>query len=259
MEWLLEAGVFGSGFDLAEAARGAGHRVTRWDDAWGGPGGWVGPTPSEPVVFHGSLANAARIAQERPWRPGSWCDVAAFRCSTWYPRAARWLLNEDWRASSARDLVEAPPAWDAMFVRPDSPLKPFSGRVVRRAGLTLAALDFGFYFDDPALPVVVAPVRPVEREWRYVVVDGRVVAGSGYEADGRRPRPDDPGGAPWRFAAEVAEALEPPQAVYVLDVGLAAGALRLVELNPFSDADLYACDPAAVVRAVAAREPVLFL
>jgi hypothetical protein len=34
----------------------------------------------------------------------------------------------------------------------------------------------GFYFDDVRLPVVVAPVQPVEREWRYVVVDRSVVA-----------------------------------------------------------------------------------
>lgn len=78
-------------------------------------------------------------------------------------------------------------------------LKPFSGRVIERDRLSLAALDFGFYFDDPSLPVVVAPVRRVHREWRYVVADGRIVAGSAYAADGRRALPDEPTGEPWTF------------------------------------------------------------
>ena len=96
----------------------------------------------------------------------------------------------------------------------------------------------------------IAPVRSVEREWRYVVARGRVVAGSAYDASTRKARPDDPGGAPWRFANDVASALEPPEPVYVLDACESDGQLRLLELNPFSGADLYDCDTDAVVRAI---------
>lgn len=63
--------------------------------------------------------------------------------------------------------------------------------------------------------------------------------------------PDAPGGEPWAFAQSIASELRPPEAVYVLDVCEADGRLHLLELNPFSGADLYACDRAAVVRAVA--------
>lgn len=255
MRWVLEEGVFASGFSLRQAALDAGHHVTSWDDSWWLDGGWP-RLAEQAVVFHGSLGNAARIRRELPWQPGAFCDVSAFACSAWYPRAERWLLNRDWSYMTAQDLVANPPAADRVFVRPDSPLKPFSGRVLERDRIDLAALDFGFYYDDPALPVVVAPVRDVGREWRYVVIEGRVVAGSAYQADGRRALPDDPGGAAWRFASEVADAMERPEAVYVLDVCESDGALRLLELNPFSGADLYACDAAAVVEAVAASGPV---
>jgi hypothetical protein len=159
-------------------------------------------------------------------------------------------LNTDWDILPADQLVASPPDYDPIFVRPDSPLKPFSGRVLKREQLTLAALDFGFYFDDPALPVVVAPVRQVMREWRYVVVDGRLVAGSAYAADGRRALPDEPTGAPWSFAEKIASTMEAPEIVYVLDVCESDGDLRLLELNPFSGADLYACDADNVVQSV---------
>lgn len=251
MHWLVERGVFASGFDVTAAARRAGHSVTPWDDAWWDTGAWP-RLDGEAVVFHGSLGNAARIRRALPWRPGSFCDVDAFCCSAWYARAQPWLLSSDWAIVPAERLVAEPPDFDPVFVRPDSPLKPFSGRVLERARISLQALDFGFYFDDPALPVVVAPVRQVGREWRYVVVDGGVVAGSAYVADGRRALADEPAGEPWSFAQTVATDMAAPERVYVLDVCESGNALRLLELNPFSGADLYACDADDVVLAVAA-------
>jgi hypothetical protein len=252
MHWLVEHGVFGSGFDLTAAAQRAGHEVTRWQDEWWATECW--PQVGEgAVLFHGSLGNAARIHRERlAWRPGSFCNTDAFRCSAWYGRARAWLLNAEWDIVPVDELVATPPSYDPIFVRPDSPLKPFAGRVIERDRLSLAALDFGSYFDDPTLPVVVAPVRQVEREWRYVVVDGRIIAGSAYAADGRRALADEPTGEPWRFAQTVANDLEPPESVYVLDVCQSDGVLRLVELNPFSGADLYACNADDVVRSVSA-------
>lgn len=255
--WVLESDAFPHRDANLLAALGAGgHRVIQWDDAW-----WtVGDHPrlaDTPVIFHGSLGNAARIRAELPWRPGAWCDVPAFHCSFWYPRAAEWLLHREWRVMPANELALDPASAlsrfgnpDAVFVRPDSPLKPFAGRVVARDKISLAALDHGFYYEDASLPVVIAPVRAIGREWRYVIADRAVVAGSAYAAADRSARPDDPRGEAWAFAADVAARLSAPERVYVLDVCEADGRLRLLELNPFSGADLYACRADDVVAAV---------
>jgi hypothetical protein len=232
---------------MRDAVLAAGHEAIAWsDDGWS-DGRWP-RLADRRVIFHGSLGNAARIRATLPWRPGAWCDVAAFHCSAWYPRARPWLLHRAWELSTVEALVAAPAPSQPLFVRPDSPLKPFSGRVL--AQITLKALDHGLYYDDAGLPVIVAPVRAVGREWRYVVVERRVVAGSAYDAQARAPSPDDPGGAPWQFAAAVAGELEPPEAVYVMDVCEADGELHVLELNPFSGADLYGCSRAAVVAEV---------
>jgi hypothetical protein len=98
--------------------------------------------------------------------------------------------------------------------------------------------------------VVIAPIRRVLREWRYVVVGRQVAAGSGYIAEARAATPDDPHGLAWQFAAQVAERITAPDSVYVLDVCEADDGLRLLELNPFSGADLYACNGFAIVRHV---------
>ena len=254
--WVLEAEVFpGTHAAMRGAVEAIGSRVVVWDDAWWRNGGL--PGLDGVVLFHGSLGNADRVARELPWRPGAHCKTEEFRCSAWYPRAERWLLHEAWRATTVGALVASPAKELAflrdasqVFVRPDSPLKPFSGRVVARERLGLSALDHGYYYDDTSLPIIVAPVRAVGREWRYVVVDRHVVAGSAYQADRRTHQADSPASGAWEFAAAVARSMEPPEPVYVLDVCEADGELRLLELNPFGGADLYGCDRSAVVAAV---------
>ena len=112
------------------------------------------------------------------------------------------------------------------------------------------SIDHGFYYEDETLPVIVAPVRVVGHEWRFVIVRSVVVAGSAYDATTRSSVSDSPDSAAWSFAASVASDLSPPADVYILDICEADGDLRLLELNPFGGADLYACDPRQIIQAV---------
>ncbi|MFN0055819.1 MAG: ATP-grasp domain-containing protein [Planctomycetales bacterium] len=127
-----------------------------------------------------------------------------------------------------------------------------SGRLVSRDRMTLAALDHGFYYDDSALAVVVAPVCEIGREWRFVIVSRRVVAGSGYDPQTRRAVEEPAASGAWAFASEIAAKLPPPEEVYVMDICESSGNLRLLELNPFSGADLYAASAPEVVAAIGA-------
>lgn len=262
--WVLEAEVFPETHTaMRDAVLAAHHQVLLWKDDWLHRGRWPS-LDDRAVVFHGSLGNADAVARRSLWRPGAFCNTDEFRCSSWYPHAARWLLHRRWEVVPAKELVSNPDrvlasigSMDSVFVRPDSPLKSFSGRVLRRDAISLRALDHGFYYDDEMLAVVIAPVRRITREWRYVVVSGEVVAGSAYVAERRASSMDAPDGAPWRFAADVARDLNPPEAVYVLDVCESDGDLHVLELNPFSGADLYACDRRKVVDAVSKRAALM--
>ncbi|WP_391556895.1 ATP-grasp domain-containing protein [Rosistilla carotiformis] len=154
--------------------------------------------------------------------------------------------------ANARTIADQLGATDRLFVRPDSPLKPFSGRVVDIATLTLAKLDHGFYYEDDSIPVVAAPIQQIGHEWRFLVVNRAVITGSAYDPHTRKPVivPLDSTAA--AFASTVASALPQPDIVYVLDICESNGQLRLLELNPFGGADLYACDADAIINSVSA-------
>ena len=166
---------------FCDAIDALGHERLIWDDERGA-GARLRPA-NRAVVFHGSLGAADRVRRALPWTPGAFCAAEAFCCSAWYPRASAWLLNRRWKRTTVAALVADPlgvagalAVAGRVFVRPDSPLKPFSGRVCALDDLSLAALDFGFYYGDPSTPVIVAPVEPVEREWRFVVASNIAAA-----------------------------------------------------------------------------------
>lgn len=259
--WVLESEVFPKSHGLLrQAVTNAGYRLVDWRDEW-----WIDGLPSNlgsSIFFHGSLGNAALITKHLDWKPGSYCDETMFSCSSWYCAAHKWLLHKHWKILPAKDFVESAPEIAAelncgnqIFVRPDSPLKPFSGRVLKVQEISLAALDYGFYFEDESLPIVAAPVVNVGQEWRFIVVGSTVVAGSSYDTTTRSAVAHPPGSGPWSFAQSVASDIPAPSTVYVLDVCECGDKLRLLELNPFGGADLYACDANIVVQAVSNHSP----
>lgn len=257
MLWLLEPDVFAVGtHSLKAAALEAGHGVEMWNDEW-----WSTerlPSLEGPVVFHGSLGNASRIASLSRWVPGAFCNTRGFHCSAWYEAALDWLVHSTYERTTVAQLVGQPDevagdladASGEVFVRPDSPLKPFSGRVVRLSGVQAADLDHGFYYDDLELPIIVTPKRELGDEWRFVVARGRVVAGCRYEAQGRTSVGGDVAPDASSMAQDIARSFEAPDPVYVLDIVRTERGCRMLEINPFSGADLYGCDKASIVRAV---------
>lgn len=257
--WVLEPDIFPETHEpIRNAIRDRGHRLVEWSDAWWSDG-VPSRVPKSSVVFHGSLGNAARISTELHWTPGSFCPVESFSCSSWYESARQWLVHSDWTICPANELVansrkiaKQLGATDHLFVRPDSPLKPFSGRVVDVATLTLARLGHGFYYEDVTIPVVVAPIQTIGNEWRFVVANRVVIAGSAYDPKTRKPVATQLDSAAANFASNVASSLPEPEIVYILDICECNGQLRLLELNPFGGADLYACDATAIIDRVSA-------
>ncbi|MBE7465327.1 MAG: ATP-grasp domain-containing protein [Planctomycetes bacterium] len=254
--WIVDPAMFPPSYKaFCDTISRLGHKCLTWNLDWWHTGKWP-KLEKQAVVFHGSLGNADRVRRELRWKPGAYCASESFFCSVWYSQAKPWLVHERWVQTTVEALVnrtkevlEPLGVMHEVFVRPDSPLKPFSGRVLPLDRISLKALDHGYYYEDTSLPVIVAPVRKVTQEWRFVVVESKIVAGCSYDAASRKSRLG-PTQLPTDFASEVARNLTAPEEVYVLDIGEVDESFRLIELNPFSGADLYSCDPEPIVREV---------
>ena len=153
--------------------------------------------------------------------------------------------------------------WNAhtgkMFVRPNSGFKTFAGTVLdigRNLDVDVKTLDQHTSVMPETL-VLYSTAFPLEGEFRFVIADKQVIAGSEYRWDGKLDVRRDWPQSCWDLAQKVADHEWQVDIAYTCDVALLDGEPRIVELNSFSSAGLYACDLERVVDGVsraAARE-----
>jgi hypothetical protein len=212
------------------------------------------------VISHGDIELVTRIHRERRWTPGAFCTLENFACSSYACRYGKHLLNRQYimlpfgELERCRDfLFETVGRDDRVFIRPDSPLKLFTGQVATRH--TFAAdLEFMGFYEFPANSLVlVSSPKTILKEWRFVVASGNVVTGCQYKSDGKldcQPEYDDNA---FDLAKSIAAIDYEPDPVWVMDICKTPdNSYHLLEIGGFSFADLYACNMPAVVAAVSA-------
>jgi hypothetical protein len=269
VNWIIDAEMFdGYREELVASIRRQGHGLKlirppqppyRWDDV-DSPFRDTFP-PDACVIALGDIAYVQHVARESQWAPAAFASVEKFACSSYYCEFGKYLLNGQYvmlpfgELERCQDfLFESVGQNGAIFVRPDSPLKLFTGQVVTRDSFSKDLDYMGFYEFPKASLVVASTPRSIVSEWRFVIADGRVVTGSLYRQDGEKcvqAGYDEAAGA---LAAEIAQLGYQPDPVWVMDICRTNdGTYHMLEIGGFSFADLYAGDKDAIVEA-ASRE-----
>jgi hypothetical protein len=207
------------------------------------------------TVFRGTLTLLRHIRATRRWRSGGWCHFANLSCSTYYAYYGPFLLNRDYALLPVAEAVRLADRLFArygnggvLFVRPDAVDKAFTGTLADRPSFVgkLAAVAV-----DPTVAVLVAAPKKITHEWRLLVANGEVFAGSQYRSD---REPEVVAGCPGEvtaFAQTVLREVEwqwRPDPLFVMDVCASEDGLRLLELNSFSCSGHYLADLETVVR-----------
>jgi len=264
--WLIDTDMFAAyRDDLVASIRALGHDVKlihappppyRWDDAGCG---YRETFPRDAcVVALGDIELVTRIERERRWSPGAFCTVENFACSSYYCWFGRYILNQDYvmlpfgELGRRREfLFDTLGREGHIFIRPDSPLKFFTGQVAARDTFD-ADLDFmGFYEFPPSSLVLVSSPKEIGAEWRFIVVGKQVVAGCQYKSEDRFDSEPCFESAARELADQIASSEYQPDPVWVMDICRTADdTFHLLELGGFSFADLYACDKTAIVKEV---------
>ena len=217
------------------------------------------------VVYHGSLLGAKWAQENTDWIPGPIANNPQFRCSYYYPRLRRMLLNEDHVFLPFGCLdVQRKFLWGSLgedngcvFIRPDSNRKPFTGQLTTPESWNDDLNLMGFYDDvvTPELMCVVARPQNIVEEWRFFVQGSKVLTGSLYRkgphTSVREPACEQAWSQARLFAREAAKAEYTPDPVWVMDLcRTKAGNIRLLEVGSFSCAGIYACDTDILAKAV---------
>ncbi len=179
-------------------------------------------------------------------------------CSYYYAHLGRFLLNTDYALLPFAELPRCKDQFfdtfardGLLFIRPNSPLKFFSGLTVSRNTFERDYEFMGFYdFPTESLIVVSSP-KQVVAEWRFVIAGDTIVAGSQYSEQGKPAVQPTVDPKAREFAQTVLNKDYRPDPIWILDIGKTqTGDYGVVEAGGFSFSNLYACDLDAVVQAV---------
>lgn len=263
--WLLDGNLFEDYLDdLVAAIHDCGHLSVAlnrpnapysWDDT--GKAYRKAFPRGACVVTHADIDLALRVRNDAYWSPGVFATLPNYFCSHYFAHLGRFLLNSDYimlpfseMRRQKEFLLDTLGRQGQIFVRPDSPLKIFTGQIVS-ASTYEKDLDFLAFYDFPCESlVIVSSPKTIERESRFVIVNGIVVAGSEYKI-GENTKLTTADHPSMHLAEEIAKGGFQPDRAWVLDTCRTSdGRNHLLEIGAFGFANLYGCDKRAVVEAV---------
>jgi len=212
------------------------------------------PDPARPVLVLAPINLARRLAGDTRLQgctPGLVWSPTAFRQTRYAFRLGDDFLNPEQIFVPWAEFVRRADDWrrygfvvdETIFVRPDSGDKVFAGQ-------TLPLADFAHHthalaavsgITEDTLVAVARPKPGLEREWRFWIGGGDVLATSCYNHDD----PNDttpPPAATVDLARRIARAPWQVDDLYTCDVAETAVGAKVVELNSFSCSGLYRVD-----------------
>jgi len=230
--------------------------------------------PQDCVIFYGSLGLGRKL-KKTPWVPGVYLNEKAFECTSYYPVLGNTLVHSNYLMMPYGDVKRRKNDLyryfndDKIFIRPNSGNKQFTGMVVKKHDFEDCIKLAGFYDVEPDLLVVVSDVYNIEKEWRFVVVNGEVICGSLYR-DWSAPEKIYPGTITRDYvllnshsvyeecndknalsAAEICANMYNPDNCYTIDVAkINSNAYGILEVGCFSCAGMYGNDLEIIVDKV---------
>lgn len=182
--------------------------------------------------------------------PSIWYTSESFRYSNYCGQFGGNMLNADY---SLLPFHRLPGLQDPhkIFIRPDSGDKPFipHTHILNQHYHASLRVVSELYCIDPIEMCVVSSVKSIEKEWRLLIINDKVVTGSLYKLDGDVEF-DAISDDVINFGTNILNTYShrPDQRGFVLDVCLSNGEFKIVEFNSLSCADWYLSDTQQVIR-----------
>lgn len=253
MKWLVESEIFqGDAEPLIEALEKLNVPYTRCK--FGTPyEEYIRLAGTDLTIFYGSL-QFGKLIQDTPGHNIKvYCTLPNYECVNYYPHFGDRLLNANNTTIPFSELVRFRTCQESMFVRPSSGYKTFTGDVVDPDRLEWdSAIHLWKLKINPDDLVIVSKSQSISKEWRMVVIDGRVVTGGQYKQDGQIVRISEVPAAVMEYAQQTVDDVQYyPDPAWTIDICQVAYQLKVLEIGSFSCAGLYACDCEAIVKGIA--------
>jgi hypothetical protein len=176
-----------------------------------------------------------------------------FNTVTWNKNRSD-MLNQKAYVMAVKDLanfLKVDHEDSVFFIRPIEDLKAFNGTVtdVKEIRNWMNSTESGnFSFSEDTL-VSIAPPQHISGEWRWFIVDGKIIDGSMYKIKGQRLTKHEKDAAIIAEAQKLADVWLPHQTC-VMDTALTEFGVKVIEFNCMNSSGLYCNDIQKIVSAI---------
>ena len=211
------------------------------------------------VVFYGTLNLGRQLQREKSWIPGIYCNFKNLCCHTYFSYWSKYLLNQDYIMLPMKEILTKREyvfnnfgKREVIFIRPDSGAKPITGQTLKYEELDKEFKLFGDYAgnDLDQIITIISTPKNISTEWRFIVVDKKVVAGSQYKKNGKLDINSFFNVEAFELANKIAQEDWQPDKAYTLDICEWCGGYYLLEANSFSCSGLYDADMKPIVEEI---------
>jgi hypothetical protein len=175
------------------------------------------------------------VFYEHRWFDPHWCK---------YKRDD--LLNNQMTVETILDLrtrwIERP-----VFIKPVDP-KLFTGQVIEPEERQSWLQEHAHLSWQKT--VCVSPIQQIDREWRFFIIDGKVITGSLYKRDGCKVTREPISKEVWYQAELMSEKWLPSKNIVMDICQCRSGEFKVVEFNCVNSSGFYNCDISAIITAI---------
>lgn len=205
--------------------------------------------PDERVLVMGS-DSLVKASQRKGWWPGAFTNDN-FDHREWTKAHGAELLNYDAKVMRFGDVIP-PKSGESFFIRPAIDFKIFAGTVITAENFLTwqeRAIAYGDTLNADT-EVVVAPYKDILQEFRFFVVDRKIVASSSYKIGDRVTSSINVDRDVEWYATGLMHTWHPAYA-YVMDIARVPNGFKLIEYNCINMSGFYACQTNDIVAALA--------
>jgi hypothetical protein len=201
-----------------------------------------------PYCLYGTIGYVQKC--NFPLFPGAYGINDNTNCNFYYSHVpADWMLNSDFVMAPFQVIKNNPSRFfdlfgvDDLFIRPNTGRKAFTGYTITREN---AAFELSSSMQLTSVQsetiCLISAAKNIKSEFRFVIGNGEVIDGSEYRWDRILDIRHDWLSECWDLADKMAKHTWQPDTCYTVDVADTEDGPKIVELNGFSCAGLYACD-----------------
>ena len=212
---------------------------------------WDGEAPPGPMVVPYGATKLTKMSRRYNWGGVFFNDD--FDTAVWNTKRDDMLNNDGviMKVSETAEYLKDTPDIYPMFIRPCLDLKAFNGTLTSVGEIKnwMRSVDSGnFSFTEDTL-VSIAEPKHILAEWRWFVVNGKVIDGSIYRLRGQRLTIHERDQKVIDEAQTLADKWLPNQTC-VMDLALTDDGMKCIEFNCFNSSGYYNNDIGKIVRAV---------